>query len=105
MNCTLSNDTLLPFTLPAIGGKKITGGFDSGRLSSDGGVLLLSPAEQQLGLCEMLVGLILDHREEERVPAHLRRLVRRIHRHWPNTRIASAVTVFSGLSATFLAPA
>ena len=36
---------LLPFSLPGLGGKKITAAFDGGRISSDGGVLLLAGAD------------------------------------------------------------
>ena len=37
--------------LPAVQRKKVTASFDGGRLTSDGGVLLLSGADRQLGLC------------------------------------------------------
>jgi hypothetical protein len=37
----MSDDNLLPFCFPAIHRKKITAGFDGGRISSDGGVMLL----------------------------------------------------------------
>jgi len=36
----LSDDTVLPFSFPAIGRKKLTAAFDGRRLASDGGVLL-----------------------------------------------------------------
>ena len=46
-------DDMLPgFSLPAIGGKKVTAAFDGGRLSSDGGVFLLAAADQRLGLTD-----------------------------------------------------
>jgi hypothetical protein len=38
---TAADDTLLPFSLPSICQKKVTAAFDGGRISSDGGVLLL----------------------------------------------------------------
>src|SRR4051812_37491072 len=57
-------DDMLPgFSLPAIGGKKVTAAFDGGRLSSDGGVFLLAAADQRLGLTETLAGLIPDPRD------------------------------------------
>jgi hypothetical protein len=34
-----------PFGFPAIGRKKLTAAFDSGRLTSDGGVMLLAAAK------------------------------------------------------------
>ena len=38
----MTDDTTLPFSFPAVRGKKLTAAFDSGRLSSDGGVMLLA---------------------------------------------------------------
>ena len=44
----MEDDTLLPFSLPAVQRKKVTAAFDGGRLTSDGGVLLLSGAAYSL---------------------------------------------------------
>jgi Transposase DDE domain group 1 len=63
----MPNDTRLPVSLPAIGGKKVTATFDGGTLSSDGGVLLLAAAEERLGLLETLAGLIPDQRDPTRI--------------------------------------
>ena len=38
----MTNDNLLPFCFPAVDRKKITAAFDGGRISSDGGVMLLA---------------------------------------------------------------
>jgi len=38
------DDNLLPFCFPAVRRKKITAAFDGGRISSDGGVMLLAQA-------------------------------------------------------------
>jgi hypothetical protein len=38
----MSEDTLLPFESPAVGRKKVAAAFDGGRLTSDGGVMLLA---------------------------------------------------------------
>ena len=38
--------------------KKVTAAFDGGRLTSDGGVLLLSGADRQVGLCATLAAVI-----------------------------------------------
>ena len=57
------DDTLLPFSLPSIGKKKITAAFDGGLISSDGGVLLLAGADKRLGLIDTLAALIPDHRD------------------------------------------
>ena len=42
----MSDDTLEPFCFPAVGRKKVTAAFDGGRLTSDGGVMLLAAAER-----------------------------------------------------------
>jgi hypothetical protein len=57
------DDPLLPFSLPSICQKKITAGFDGGRISSDGGVLLLAGADRRLGLIDTLAAIIPDHRD------------------------------------------
>jgi hypothetical protein len=56
------DDTLLPFPLPSICQKKVTAAFDAGRISSDGGVLLLAGADKRLGLVDTLAAIIPDHR-------------------------------------------
>ena len=60
---TDANDTLLPFSLPSIGKKKVTAAFDAGQISSNGGVLLLAGADKRLGLIDRLAALIADHRD------------------------------------------
>jgi hypothetical protein len=52
------NDTLPPFALPSIRQKKVTAAFDGGRISSDGGVLLLAGADRRLDLIDTLATLI-----------------------------------------------
>ena len=54
----MTDDSFLPFSFPAIGRKKVTAAFDGGRLSSDGGVMLLAQAERRLGLAERLAAVI-----------------------------------------------
>jgi len=46
----MDDDSLLPFALPAVCRKKVSVAFDGGRLSSDGGVLLLRDVERRLEL-------------------------------------------------------
>jgi len=58
----MPDDTVLPFAFPAVGRKKVTAAFDGGRLTSDGGVLLLAAAERRLGIASRLAGLIADPR-------------------------------------------
>ncbi|MGL1664212.1 transposase, partial [Vibrio parahaemolyticus] len=48
---------------PAVGGKKVTTAFDGGRLTSDGGVLLLAQAERAMGICRQLAACIADPRD------------------------------------------
>ncbi len=46
----MSDDTAAPFLFPAVGRKKVTAAFDGGRITSDGGIMLLAAAERRLGL-------------------------------------------------------
>jgi hypothetical protein len=55
-------DTTLPFHFPAVGRKKLTAAFDGGRITSDGGVMLLGAVERQLGIADRLARLIPDPR-------------------------------------------
>jgi Transposase DDE domain group 1 len=63
----MDDDTTEPFGFPAVGRKKVTAAFDGGRLTSDGGVMLLGAAERQRGLCDLLAALVADPREPSRV--------------------------------------
>ncbi len=47
--------------------KKITAAFDGGRLTSNGGVMLLAMAERRLGLAGNLAGVFQDRRDPTRV--------------------------------------
>ena len=59
----MTDDTLLPFDLPAVRRKKVTASFDGGLISSDGGLVLLREAERRLGLAELLAGCLRDRRD------------------------------------------
>jgi len=61
------DDNLLPFSFPAVQRKKITAAFDGGRITSDGGVMLLAQAERRLGLAQRLDQVIPDRRDQDRV--------------------------------------
>ena len=63
----MSDDNLLPFSFPAVQRKKITAAFDGGRITSDGGVMLLAQAEHRLGIAERLAQVIPDRRDQDRV--------------------------------------
>ncbi|PRX01546.1 UNVERIFIED_ORG: IS4 family transposase [Martelella mediterranea] len=63
----MTDDTLLPFAFPAVCAKKITAAFDGGRITSDGGVMLLAAAERRLQLADRLAAAIHDPRDPARV--------------------------------------
>ena len=72
----MDNDSLLPFTLPAVCRKKVSVAFDGGTLSSDGGVLLLRNIERRLGIGERLASCIRDRRDPTRVDHRLVEMLR-----------------------------
>jgi hypothetical protein len=53
----------LPFDLPAVARKKVSAAFDGGRITSDGGVMLLTQAEHRLGIADQLAQVIPDERD------------------------------------------
>ena len=63
----MTDDSLLPFCFPAVQHKKIAAAFDGGRISSDGGVMLLAQADRRLGIADRLAQVIPDGRDQERV--------------------------------------
>src|SRR6476659_9454930 len=63
----MTDDNLLPFCFPAVHRKKVTAAFDGGRISSDGGVMLLAQADRRLGIAECLARAIPDGRVPDRV--------------------------------------
>ena len=72
----MNDTTVLPFSFPAVGRKKVTADFDGGRLTSDGGVMLLSMAERRLGLAERLACCFPDRRDQSRVTHSLADMIR-----------------------------
>jgi hypothetical protein len=58
----MHHDTIETFAFPAVGRKKVTAGFDGGRLTSDGGVILLAAAERRMAIAQRLATLIDDPR-------------------------------------------
>lgn len=70
------NDSAALFSFPAVARKKVTAAFDGGRLTSDGGVLLLAQAERELGLCAQLATCIADPRDPSRVVHRLDDILR-----------------------------
>src|SRR5215468_802437 len=63
----MSDDNLLPFSFPTVQRKKVTAAFDGGRISSDGGVMLLAQADRRLGVADRLARMIPDARDPDRV--------------------------------------
>ena len=63
----MDDDIPLPFDLPAVARKKVSAAFDGGRITSDGGVMLLAQAERRLGIADQLARVIPDERDAERV--------------------------------------
>ena len=63
----MSDDSFLPFDLPAVCRKKVSANFDGGAISSDGGLLLLREADRRLGLTRMLASCMQDRRDPGRI--------------------------------------
>src|SRR6201997_5827426 len=61
------DDSLLPFSLPSVDRKKPPPASEGGRLSSDGGVMLLGLAERRTGIADRLAAEIVDRRDPTRV--------------------------------------
>src|SRR5260370_17174330 len=63
----MSDDDLVRFSFPAVQRKKITAAFDGGRVTFDGGVMLLAQAERRLGIAGQFAQVIPDRRDQDRV--------------------------------------
>src|SRR5215813_2488274 len=63
----MTDDTPLPFDLPAVHRKKLTVDFNGGTQSSDAGLLLLREAERKLGVCRRLAAAMPDRRDPDRI--------------------------------------
>ncbi len=53
-----------------LGRRRVEGCFDGGRLTTDGGVLLLREVDQRFRVTERLAGCFQDHRGSSRRNAH-----------------------------------
>jgi hypothetical protein len=69
-------DSAPGFSFPAIRAKKLTAAFDGGRLTSDGGVLLLAQAERAMGICRRLADCMADRRDPSRITHQLDDILR-----------------------------
>ena len=63
----MTDDTLLPFDLPAVRRKKLTVDFEGGNQSSNGGALLLREAERDVGVCRRLAETMPDRRDPDHI--------------------------------------
>ena len=71
----MTDDTPLPFDLPAVCRKKLTVDFGGGHQSSDAGLLLLRQAERKLGVCRRLAAAMPDARDQSRIRHEMVELV------------------------------
>ena len=62
--------------LPAVAGRPVHISFDGGRLTSDGGILLLAAIEQRLKIAERLAACIEDPRDPDRVVHQFAEMIR-----------------------------
>jgi hypothetical protein len=69
------NAPVLPFLSP-VRGKPVHVAFDGGRLTSDGGVLVLAEIEGRLGIAERLAHCLDDPRDPERIGHQLAEMIR-----------------------------
>ena len=65
----MTDDTILPFSFPAVSRKKITAASDGGRLTSNGGVMLLAMADRRVGVAEKLSLVFPERRDATRSEA------------------------------------
>jgi hypothetical protein len=72
----MSDTTILPFSFPAVGRKKITAAFDGGRLTSDGGVMLLALADRRVGVAKKLSCVFPEWRDRSRIVHSLADVIR-----------------------------
>jgi Transposase DDE domain group 1 len=72
----MTDNTIRPFSFPAVARKKITAAFDGGRLTSDGGVMLLGLADRRIGVSEKLSIAFPERRDRSRVVHSLADMIR-----------------------------
>ena len=72
----MTDDNLPPFSFPAVSRKQVTAAFDGGRLTSDGGVMLLAMADRRLGVAERLARCFPDRRDPARITHTLADMIR-----------------------------
>lgn len=70
------DNTILPFSFPAVARKKITAAFDGGRLTSNGGVMLLALADRRIGVARKLSCVFPERRDPTRIVHSLADMIR-----------------------------
>lgn len=66
----------LAFDFEPLGSREVTARFDGGRVSSDGGGVLLREVERRFGFIEKLAGCFTDHRDPEQIEHTLLELLK-----------------------------
>jgi hypothetical protein len=74
----MTDDTPLPFDLPAVDRKKLTVDFNGGAQSSDAERLLLRKAERKLGVCQRLAAAMPDRRDPRILHAMVEMVTERV---------------------------
>ena len=72
----MADDALFLPGLSPVAGKPVDLAFDGGRLTSDGGVLVLAEIERRLGIADRLARCIADPRAPERLRHSLAEMIR-----------------------------
>ena len=72
----MTDNTILPFSFPAVSRKKVTAAFDGGRLTSDGGVMLLALADRRVGVADKLSCVFPEWRDPSRIVDSLADMIR-----------------------------
>jgi hypothetical protein len=67
--------TQMTFGFHRVGRREVVARFDGGRISSDGGALLLGEVERRTGILAQFAGCFVDHRDEELVEHTVEQLV------------------------------
>ena len=62
--------------IDSVSRKKVTAAFDGGRITSDGGVMLLSQADWRIGIVDRIAGMIDDPRDPALITHSVASIVR-----------------------------
>jgi hypothetical protein len=90
-----TDETLLPFDLPAVRRKKLTVDFEGGNQSANGGALLLREAERDVGVCWRLAETMPDRRDPDHIQHQMVEMVTaRVTASPAATRMRSTTTIF-----------